>query len=49
MLRIYLEEWPAEDSTSVVRESIHNYVACRANLNRFAFRRLIRLGGNSLL
>ena len=48
-LRIYLQEWPAEDPTEVVRNSIHNYFAYRANLNRLAFRRLMRRGRTSLL
>ena len=48
-LRIYLEEWPAEDPTDVVRNSIHNYFAYRASLNRLAFRRLMRRGRSSLL
>lgn len=48
-LRIYLEEWPAENPTDVVRSSIHNYFAYRASLNRLAFRRLMRRGRASLL
>ena len=48
-LRIYLKEWPAEDPTDAVRNSIHNYFAYRANLNRLAFRRLMRRGRTSLL
>lgn len=48
-LRIHLEEWPAEDPTAVVQNSIHNYFAYRANLNRLAFRRLMRRGRASLL
>ena len=48
-LRIYLEEWPTEDPTDAVRNSIHNYFAYRANLNRLAFRRLMRRGRTSLL
>jgi hypothetical protein len=48
-LRIYLEEWPAEDPVNVVQHSIHNYFAYRASLNRLAFRRLMRRGRSSLL
>src|ERR1044072_938010 len=48
-LRIYLEEWPAEDHIELVRNSIHNYFAYRADLNRLAFRRLMRRGRTSLL
>ena len=48
-LRIYLQEWPVEDPTEVVRTSIHNYFAYRANLSRLAFRRLMRRGRTSLL
>ena len=48
-LRIYLQKWPAEDPTEVVQNSIHNYFAYRANLNRLAFRRLMRRGRTSLL
>ena len=48
-LRIYLDEWPAEDHIELVRNSIHNYFAYRADLNRLAFRRLMRRGRTSLL
>jgi hypothetical protein len=48
-LRIYLEEWPAEDPTDLVENSIHNYFAYRANLSHLAFRRLMRRGRASLL
>ena len=48
-LRIYLQEWPAENPTDVVQNSIHNYFAYRANLNYLAFRRLMRRGRTSLL
>ena len=48
-LRIYLQEWPAEDRTDLVRKSVHNYFAYRANLNHLAFRRLMRRGRTSLL
>jgi hypothetical protein len=48
-LRIHLEDWPGEDPTDVVRNSIHNYFAYRANLNRLAFRRLMRRGRSSLI
>ena len=48
-LRIYLQEWPAEDPSDVVRNSIHNYFAYRANLGHLAFRRLMRRGRTSLL
>ncbi|HEY4284425.1 MAG TPA: hypothetical protein VGM62_15285 [Chthoniobacterales bacterium] len=48
-LRIHLEEWPTEDPTDLVRNSIHNYFAYRANLNHLAFRRLMRRGRASLL
>ena len=48
-LRIYLQECPAEDRTELVRNSIHNYFAYRANLNHLAFRRLMRRGRTSLL
>src|SRR4051794_6498856 len=49
MLRIHLQEWPAEDPTNLVRKSIHNYFGYRADLNRLAFRRLMRRGRASLL
>lgn len=48
-LQIYLKEWPAEDPTDLVRNSIHNYFAYRASLNDLAFRRLMRRGRTSLL
>jgi hypothetical protein len=48
-LRIYLRDWPGEDPTDVVRKSIHNYFTYRSNVNRLAFRRLMRRGRTSLL
>ena len=48
-LRIHLEQWPAQDPTDLVRNSIHNYFGYCADLNRLAFRRLMRRGRASLL
>ncbi len=29
-LRIYLEQWPAEDPNELIRQAVHNYFAHRA-------------------
>jgi hypothetical protein len=48
-LHIYLEQWPAEDPTELIREAIHNYFAYRAELNQLEFRRLMKQGRTTLL
>jgi len=48
MLRIYLEQWPAEDPRELIPEAIHNYFSYRAKINRLEFRRLMKQGRASL-
>lgn len=47
-LRIYLEQWPAENPKELIREAVHNYFAHRAKLIESEFRRLMRQGRTSL-
>ena len=48
-LRIYLDQWPAEDPTEMIRQAVHNYFAHRASLTEMEFRRLMNQGRTSLL
>jgi hypothetical protein len=48
-LRIYLEQWPAEDPKELIRQAVHNYFAHRAKLTEMEFRRLMKRGRTSLL
>jgi len=48
-LRVYLEQWPSEDPTELIREAVHNYFAYRTKLNDLEFTRLMRQGRTSLL
>jgi len=47
-LRIYLDEWPAEDPREMIREAVHNYFAYRASQDGVEFRRLMKQGRTSL-
>jgi hypothetical protein len=47
-LRVYLEQWPAEDPGDLVRQAVHNYFAHRAKLTEAEFRRLMKQGRTSL-
>ncbi len=47
-LRIYLEQWPAENPKELIRQAVHNYFAHRAKLTESEFRRLMRQGRTSL-
>jgi hypothetical protein len=47
-LRIYLEQWPAEDPEDLIRQAVHNHFAHRAELTELEFRRLMRQGRASL-
>jgi hypothetical protein len=47
-LRIYLEQWPAEDPGELARAAVHNYFAYRAKITRLEFKRLLRQGRTSL-
>lgn len=48
-LRIYLEQWPADDPTQLLCNAVHNYFAYRARFNRLDFRRLMKRGRMSLM
>ena len=47
-LRIYLDQWPAEDPKELVAEAVHNHFAHRAKITDLEFRRLLRQGRTSL-
>lgn len=47
-LRVYLEQWPAEDPTALIRDAVHNYFAYRAQQDALEFRRLMQQGRTSL-
>jgi hypothetical protein len=48
-LRIYLEQWPAENPKELIRQAVHNYFAHRAKLTELEFDRLMKQGRTSLL
>lgn len=48
-LRIYLEKWPVEESSEMVRQAVHHYFDSRAELTRLEFHRLMRQGRTSLI
>jgi hypothetical protein len=48
-LRVYLEQWPAEDPTELIRRAVHAYFTQRAQLTDLAFRRLMKQGRTSLV
>lgn len=48
-LRIHVKEYPANDPTPMIAESIHNYFGYRARLIDMEFRQLMRQARTSLL
>jgi hypothetical protein len=48
-LRIYLEQWPAEDPKELIRQAVHNYFTQRANLTESEFRRFMKQARTSLV
>lgn len=48
-LRVYLEHWPAEDPTDVIRHAVHHYFDYRADLTRLELRCLLKQGRTSLV
>jgi len=48
-LRIYLEQWPEEDPTEMIRQAIHNYFTHRAELTNLEFKHLMKQGRTTLL
>ena len=48
-LRVYLDQWPPEDPTALIRDAVHNYFAYRAQQDQLEFRRLMQQGRTSLV
>ncbi len=48
-LRVYLDQWPAEDPKELIRTAVHNHFAHRAKINNLEFKRLLEQGRTSLL
>ena len=48
-LRVHLEQWPAENPTQLIRDSVHNYFGYRRDMAQLDFRRLMRQGRASLM
>jgi len=48
-LRIYLEQWPAEDPNELIRTAVHNHFAHRAEITDLEFKRLLKQGRTSLI
>jgi len=48
-LRIYLDQWPAEDPKELIRMAVHNHFAHGAQITDLEFKRLLRQGRTSLL
>jgi hypothetical protein len=48
-LRIYLDQWPAEDPTEMIRTAVHNDFSHRAKIINLEFKRLLKQGRTSLL
>jgi hypothetical protein len=48
-LRIYLDQWPAEDPKALIRTAVHNHFAHRAEITDLEFKRLLKQGRTSLL
>jgi hypothetical protein len=47
-LRIYLDQWPAENPQELIRTAVHNHFAHRAKITDLEFKRLLRRGRTSL-
>jgi len=48
-LRIYLDQWPAEDPKELIRTAVHNHFAHRAKITDLEFKRLLKQGRTSLI
>lgn len=48
-LKIYLEQWPAEDPSPTIRHAVHFYFAHRTQMAGLDFKRLMKQGRTSLL
>ncbi len=47
-LRVYLERWPEQDPTELIRQAVHNYFTYRAELTKLEFKHLMKQGRTSL-
>ncbi len=47
-LRIYLDQWPADDPKELIRTAVHNHFAHGAEITDLEFKRLMRQGRTSL-
>ncbi len=47
-LRIYLDQWSAEDPKELIRTAVHNHFAHRAKITDLEFKRLLKQGRTSL-
>jgi len=47
-LRVYLDQWPAEDPKELIQTAVHNYFDYRASIADLEFKRLMRQGRTSL-
>jgi hypothetical protein len=47
-LRIYLDQWPAEDPKELIRTAVHNHFAHRAQITNLEFKRLLKQGRTCL-
>ena len=48
-LRIYLDQWPAEDPKELIKTAVHNHFAYRARIADLEFKRLLKQGRTSLI
>ncbi|MFY9690490.1 MAG: hypothetical protein WAJ86_11190 [Candidatus Acidiferrales bacterium] len=48
-LRIFLDEWPAEDPKELIKTAVHNHFSHRVGLARLEFKRLLKQGRTTLL
>jgi len=48
-LHVYLEQWPAENPTELIRQAVHNYFTHRSEINDLEFRHLLKQGRTTLL
>ena len=47
-LRIYLDQWPAEDPKELIKTAVHNHFSHRVQIARLEFKRLLEQGRTSL-
>jgi len=47
-LRIYLDQWPAEDPKELIKNAVHNHFSHRVQIARLEFKRLLEQGRTSL-